>query len=78
MNRMPKYVVSSSSEDLGWSNSHWIEGDVGSAGIKLKRDIGADLVVFGSAALVLTRLPDGGCQRGRRPHRKGAALADRR
>ena len=52
MNRMPKYVVSSSSENLGWSNSHWVEGDLGSAVITLKRDIEGDLVVFGSAALV--------------------------
>ena len=52
MNRMPKYVVSSSSENLGWSNSHWVEGELGSAAIKLKRDIEGDLVVFGSAALV--------------------------
>lgn len=52
MNRMPKYVVSSSSGNFGWSNSHWVEGDLGSAVIKLKRDIDGDLVVFGSAALV--------------------------
>ncbi len=52
MNRMPKYVVSSSSENLGWSNSHWVEGDLGSAVIKLKRDMDGGLVVFGSAALV--------------------------
>ena len=52
MNRMPKYVVSSSSENLGWSNSHWVEGELGSAVIKLKRFVDGDLVVFGSAALV--------------------------
>ena len=52
MTRMPKYVVSSSSENLGWSNSHRVGGDLGSAVVKLKRDIDGDLVVFGSATLV--------------------------
>ena len=52
MNRMPEYVVTSSSENLGWSNSHWVEGELGSAVIKLKGIVDGDLVVFGSAALV--------------------------
>lgn len=52
MNRMPKYVVSSSSGNLGWSNSHWVEGDLGSAVFDLKRGVDGDLVVFGSTVLV--------------------------
>ena len=52
MNGMPKYVASSSSEKLAWSNSHWLKGDLPSAVIDLKRGIDGDLVVFGSAALV--------------------------
>ncbi len=52
MNRMPKYVVSSSSGNPGWSNSPWVEGDPGSAVIKLKRDIDGVLVVFGSTVFV--------------------------
>jgi len=52
MNRMPKYVVSSSSENLRWSNSHRVEGDLGAAVLELKEGLDGDIVVFGSALLV--------------------------
>lgn len=48
MNRMPKYVVTSSADGLDWANSHRVEGGVGA----LRREIRGDLLVLGSAALV--------------------------
>lgn len=52
MNRMPKHVLSSSSGNLGWSNSHRVQGDLGSAVTDLKEGSDGDIVVFGSAQLV--------------------------
>ena len=52
MNRMPKYVVSSTSDDLPWQNSHVVDGDLSQAVTDLKRRADGDLVVFGGATLV--------------------------
>ena len=52
MNRMPKYVVSSSPGDLRWHNSRWIGGDVHRAVAGLKDSTDGDLVVFGAGTLV--------------------------
>lgn len=52
MNRMPKYVVSSSLDDLGWQNSRVITGDMASAITDIKNRTAGDLVVFGSGTLV--------------------------
>jgi dihydrofolate reductase len=52
MNGMPKYVVSTTLTDPEWSNSTVIEGDLTEAVSKLKRDIGGDILVAGSATLV--------------------------
>ncbi|MGB3684297.1 MAG: dihydrofolate reductase family protein [Ornithinimicrobium sp.] len=52
MNRMPKYVVSSSRVDLAWQNSHSIGGDMPRAVTDLKDRTGGDLVVFGAGTLI--------------------------
>ena len=52
MNRMPKYVVSSTLNDPGWQNSHVITGEMASAITDLKDRTAGDLVVFGSGTLV--------------------------
>ncbi|UNX53253.1 dihydrofolate reductase family protein [Georgenia sp. TF02-10] len=52
MNRMPKYVVSSSADDLPWQNSHPVTGELASAVTALKDRTDGDLVVFGAGALV--------------------------
>ena len=52
MNRMPKYVVSSSAADLRWQNSRSIGGDVYRAVTDLKDRTDGDLVVFGAGTLV--------------------------
>jgi len=51
-NSMPKYVVSSTLSDPGWTNSTVLNGDVVSAVTKLREEPGGDIVVHGSAQLV--------------------------
>jgi dihydrofolate reductase len=58
-NSMPKYVVSSTLEDLEWNNSTVLEGDVPDEVAKLKRDVDGDIVVHGSARLAQTLLEHG-------------------
>ena len=51
-NNMPKYVVSSTLGDPGWSNSTVIDGDLGEAVAELTRKHDGDIVVHGSVQLV--------------------------
>jgi dihydrofolate reductase len=51
-NAMPKYVVSSTLEEAGWSNSTVLRGDVAAEVAKLKRDVDGTILVAGSAQLV--------------------------
>ncbi|MFB9904369.1 dihydrofolate reductase family protein [Allokutzneria oryzae] len=52
MNRMPKYVVTSSAGDLEWQNSHRLDADLAPAVGDLKARTDGDLVVFGAATLI--------------------------
>jgi dihydrofolate reductase len=56
MNTMPKYVVSSTLQDLTWNNSTRIDGDVAEQVARLKQEAGGDVLVAGSASLVRTLL----------------------
>jgi len=47
MNRMAKYVASTTLKELKWENSHRIEGDVAKGVAMLKRQPGQDLIVYG-------------------------------
>jgi dihydrofolate reductase len=58
-NSMPKYVVSTTLNNLEWTNSHLLEGDVASAVASLKERPGGDLLVNGSRELVQTLLAAG-------------------
>src|SRR4051794_25966706 len=51
LNSMPKYVVSSTLEDPGWSNSIVLKGDVVSEISKLKHELDGDIVVPASYQL---------------------------
>ena len=51
-NTMPKYVVSSTLASPKWTNSTVLKGDIPAQVDKLKREIGGDIVVHGSARLV--------------------------
>ena len=50
-NNMPKYVVSSTLEEPGWSNSTVLKGDLAEEVAKLKQAHDGDVVVHGSAQL---------------------------
>lgn len=52
MNAMPKYVVSSTLQDLTWQNSTRIDGDVAAEVAKLKEEVAGDILVAGSVTLV--------------------------
>lgn len=55
INRLPKYVVSTTLEEpLPWNNSHLINGDVAKEITRLKKEPGKDLRVIGSGELVQT------------------------
>jgi dihydrofolate reductase len=55
-NSMPKYVVSSTLSDPGWSNSTVVSGDLREEVAKLKDDHERDIVVHGSGQLVQSLL----------------------
>jgi len=54
LNSMPKYVVSSTLEDLEWSNSTLLKGDVATQVSKLKLELDAEIVVPASYQLART------------------------
>jgi len=51
MNAMPKYVVSSTLDQLDWTGSRLVKGDVATEVRKLKAQPGRDLLLSGSAQL---------------------------
>jgi dihydrofolate reductase len=61
MNRMPKYVVSTtlSDDDATWENSTVIRDDVPGAVARLKDEVDGDILVTGSGQLVGTLLDEG-------------------
>jgi dihydrofolate reductase len=54
INRLPKYVVSSTVEDPDWNNSHVLTGDVVNEVSKLKQEFNGEIVVWASFQLVRT------------------------
>jgi dihydrofolate reductase len=56
MNSMPKYVVTSTLDELEWENSTAIKGDVVAEVKKLKEGDGGPIIVAGSRTLVHTLL----------------------
>ena len=52
INRMPKYVVSSTLKDPEWENTTVIDGDVQTEVAKLKEEVDGDILVAGSRRLV--------------------------
>jgi dihydrofolate reductase len=58
-NSMPKYVVSRTLRDPGWSNSTVLGGEVADGVGRLKHDLAGDLLVTGSVQLVQTLLEHG-------------------
>jgi dihydrofolate reductase len=54
LNRLPKYVVSSTLQEPKWSNSTVLKGDVVNEVSKLKQELDGDIVVYASTQLVHT------------------------
>jgi dihydrofolate reductase len=54
INAMPKYVATTTLDELEWDNSSVIEGDVATGVAKLKHEDGGPLLVAGSRTLVHT------------------------
>jgi dihydrofolate reductase len=59
INRMPKYVVSSTLEDPEWNNSTVLKGDVVTEVSKLKHQLDGEIVVPGSYQLGRTLIEHG-------------------
>ena len=56
VNRISKYVFSSTLKKADWSNSSIVKGEVAAEAAKLKEQAGKDLVVYGHGLLGLTLL----------------------
>lgn len=52
INSMPKHVVTSTLDNLAWSNSSVLRGDLTAEVNKLKQQAGQDILIFGSGKLV--------------------------
>jgi dihydrofolate reductase len=59
LNRMPKYVVSSTLEDAGWENSTVLSGELTEEIARLKREIDGEILVYGSTQLAQTLIEHG-------------------
>lgn len=54
MNGIPKYVVSSTLDDLQWNNTTVLNGDAAKEISELKRQVDGEILVYGSYQLVRT------------------------
>lgn len=59
MNSMRKYVASNSMKQAEWTNTSVLSGDVVGAVRELKSERGGDILIYGSAGLVHTLMPQG-------------------
>lgn len=54
---MPRYVASRTLAQADWNNTTVLSEDVAGRGTELKREDGGDILVYGSAGLVRSLLP---------------------
>ncbi len=59
INSMRKYVASNTMQRADWSNTTVLSGDVAGAVREIKAESGGDILIYGSAGLVHTLLPEG-------------------
>ncbi|GAB3334644.1 dihydrofolate reductase family protein [Micromonospora halotolerans] len=59
LNRLPKYVATTRDDELTWSGSHRLGGDLAAAVTELKNRPGGELQVHGSGALARSLMREG-------------------
>ena len=59
LNRLPKYVATTRDDELTWSGSHRLDGDLAAAISELKNRPGGELQVHGSGALARSLMREG-------------------
>jgi dihydrofolate reductase len=59
INTTPKFVASTTLDEVSWENSTLLQGNVAEAVSQLKRQPGKDIAISGSATLVRSLLADG-------------------
>ncbi|MEU4480851.1 dihydrofolate reductase family protein [Micromonospora sp. NPDC023966] len=59
LNRLPKYVATNRDDELNWSGSHRLGGDLAAAVTELKNRPGGELQVHGSGALARSLMREG-------------------
>jgi dihydrofolate reductase len=59
MNSMPKYVVSTTLNEVAWQNSTLLKGDLAQEVARLKQQPGREISISGSATLVRSLLREG-------------------
>jgi dihydrofolate reductase len=59
LNRLPKYVATNRADELTWSGSHRLDGDLATAITELKNRPGGELQVHGSGALARSLMREG-------------------
>ena len=59
INALPKYVVSTSLQELSWNNSHLIKGDVAQEVAKMKQQDGLNIIMYGAGPVAHTLLQQG-------------------
>ncbi|MFE9954079.1 dihydrofolate reductase family protein [Micromonospora sp. NPDC005299] len=59
LNRLPKYVATTRNDELTWSGSHRLDGDLAAAVTELKNRPGGELQVHGSGALARSLMREG-------------------
>ncbi|WP_019926139.1 dihydrofolate reductase family protein [Nocardia sp. BMG111209] len=58
MNTLPKYIVSSTLEDVRWNNATILDGDAVQAISTLKQEVDGEILVYGSYRLVPTLIAE--------------------
>lgn len=59
INSMPKYVVSTTLNEVTWNNSHLIRGNVAEEVAKMKRQSGQNILIYGAGPVARTLLQQG-------------------
>jgi dihydrofolate reductase len=59
MNRMPKVVFSRTLENVSWSNTKLLKGDITSEIRRMKEEPGPGIAILGSGSLVSQLAPEG-------------------